>query len=110
MPSDLMTSTMKSEPARPPSGESTLGSSVSAAICCAVGRCTVGIFSAATGGAAASATGGVAIVAPATAAPARNLRRLTSGLLEFLRAIGCLPLQLRHRDPTPPFPAQPERE
>src|ERR1700680_720667 len=94
MPSDLMTSTMKSEPARPPSGESTFGSSVSAAICCAVGRSTDGILAAATGGGAALAASGVdatVVAAPAPATPARNFRRLTSGR-EFFRAILSLPL------------------
>src|SRR6516162_1096773 len=90
-----MTSTMKSEPARPPSGESTFGSSVSAAICLAVGGSTEGAFAAATGGIAASAVD-EAIVAPATAAPAKNFRRLTFGLasrLGFFRAIWVLPLR-----------------
>src|SRR5579863_5949050 len=92
MPSDLMTSIMKSEPARPPIGESTFGSSVSAAICFAVGRSAEGILAAATGGAAASADGAATVLAaPATATPARNFRRLTSGRGLF-RAISFLPL------------------
>src|ERR1700690_738975 len=92
MPIDLMTSTMKSEPARPPSGESTFGSSVSAAICCAVGRRADGILAAAPGGVAASADGAATVLAaPATATPARNFRRLTSGCGLF-RAISFLPL------------------
>src|ERR1700722_5451760 len=92
MPIDLMTSTMKSEPARPPSGESTFGSSVSAAICWGGGRSAEGSLAAGTGGVAASADGAATVLAaPATATPARKFRRLTSGRGLF-RAISFLPL------------------
>src|ERR1019366_2588967 len=94
MPVERITSTMKSEPARPPSGDASFGTSVSIAICCAVGRSTEGILAAATGGVAALATSGgeaTVVAAPATATPARNFRRLTSGRGLF-RAISFLPL------------------
>src|SRR5260221_9446296 len=77
MSSDLITSTMKSDPGRPCSGLTSTSTLASSAICCAVGRSTVGIFAAPIGGVPALAT--VAdVAAPATAAPARNFRRLTS--------------------------------
>src|SRR4030081_2070534 len=93
MPVERITSTMKSEPARPPSGEASLGTSVSMAICCAVGRSADGTLAAPMGGAAAWASGGetTVVAAPATATPARNFRRLTSGRVSF-RAIWFLPL------------------
>src|SRR5215510_2576300 len=80
-----MTSTMKSEPARPTIGFTSVTTLASSAIWCAVGRTAEGILAAAVGGVAAFATLADA-AAPATAAPARNLRRLTSGR-ESLRAI-----------------------
>src|SRR5258708_4539726 len=108
MPVERITSTMKSEPARPPNGDASFGISVSIAICCAVGRNTDGIFAASTGGAAALATSGdeaTVVAAPATATPARNFRRLTSGR-EFFPAIRFFPLHVNssgHADAlTPP--------
>ena len=53
MLSDLITSTMKSEPARPAIGFTSVETLASAAICCAVGRNTEGIFAAPAGGVAA---------------------------------------------------------
>src|ERR1700726_3891242 len=96
MPVERITSTMKSEPARPPNGEASFGISVSTAICCAVGRNAEGILAAPMGGVAALATSGgeaTVVAAPATATPARNFRRLTSGR-GFFRAILFLPLQV----------------
>src|SRR5262245_55000258 len=81
----LITSTMKSEPGTPPMRGNSFGVPVSAAATCQVGGSAEGTRA---GGAAvgvvlvvaASAAGGVtAVAAPATATPARNLRRLTSG-------------------------------
>src|SRR6516165_5825786 len=90
----LMTSTMKSEPGTPPMRGSSFGVAVSATATRMVGGSAEGR----RGGAlavpavvAALAAGGVtALAAPATATPARNLRRLTSGrgcfrVMEFLR-------------------------
>src|SRR4051794_18865119 len=92
MPVALMTSTMKSEPARPPSGDISLGTSVSAAICCADGGRTVGNFALAVGGVAALPLVLEAVTAaPVTATPARNFRRLTSEGGSF-RAISSLPI------------------
>src|SRR5947209_20056247 len=92
MPVALITSTMKSEPARPPSGDASFGASVSAAICCAVGGRTVGNLAVAVGGVAAPAWPLVAVTAaPVTATPARNLRRLTSVRGSF-RAMDHLPI------------------
>src|SRR5260370_42139888 len=85
----LITSIMKSEPATPPMRGSSFGVPVSAAATCQVGGSAEGTRA---GGAAlgvvavvaASATGGVtAVAAPATATPAKNLRRLTSGRAAF---------------------------
>src|SRR5258708_441786 len=84
MSSVLITSTMKSEPATPPMRGNSFGVPVSAAATCQVGGSADG----ARGGGealgvavvAASATGGATpVAAPATATPAKNLRRLTSG-------------------------------
>src|SRR5262245_11486321 len=92
----LMTSTMKSEPATPPirAPATSFGVPVSAAATCIDGGSADGSRA---GGAvvaevvAASATGGVTVVAaPATATPARNLRRLTSGC-GFLRVMELSP-------------------
>src|SRR5215468_2943245 len=84
MSSVLMTSTMKSEPGTPPMRGNSFGVWVSAAATCIEGGNADGTRAGAAAGAvawvAAVATGGVtAVAAPATAAPARNLRRLTSG-------------------------------
>src|SRR5437764_14415658 len=86
MPVALITSTMKSDPARPPSGDITFGISVSAAICRAVGGMTAGNLAVAVGGVAALALLEEVTAAPVTATPARNLRRLTSECGSF-RAI-----------------------
>ena len=80
MPVARITSTMKSEPARPPSGDASFGASVSTAIWCAVGGSTVGSFSTAVGTVAALPVVAAAdAAAPVTATPVKNLRRLTSG-------------------------------
>src|ERR1700686_262180 len=107
MPVERITSTIKSEPARPPNGDASFGTSVSIAICCALGRSADGILAAPTGGVAASATSGgeaTGVAAPATATPARNFRRLTSGRGSF-RAIWFLPLQVTPGGLTPLGPA-----
>src|SRR5882724_1555954 len=85
MSSVLMTSTMKSEPATPPIRGSSFGIPVSAAATCIEGGSADGSRAgAAPGVVAAFATGGVtAVAAPATATPAKNLRRLTSGRGSF---------------------------
>src|SRR5712691_53897 len=88
MSSVLMTSTMKSEPGTPPMRGNSLGVWVSAAATCIEGGSADGTRAdaapVAVAGAAAFATGGVtAVAAPATATPARNLRRLTSGCGSF---------------------------
>src|SRR5262249_5752636 len=93
MSRDLMTSTMKSEPGTPPIRSSSFGGAVSATGTCMVCGSAEGrrepLEDASV--AAAFATGGAsAVVAPATAAPAKNLRRLTSGRGCF-RAMGFLP-------------------
>src|SRR5712671_472246 len=82
MSSDLITSTMKSDPGRPCSGLTSTSTLASSAICCAVGRNTVGIFAAPIGGVPALATL-ADVAAPVTAAPARNFRRLTSDCGRF---------------------------
>src|SRR3954465_7088823 len=86
-----MTSTMKSEPARPPSGDISFGTSVSAAICCADGGITVGSLADAIGGVTAPALLVEVTAAPVTATPARNLRRLTSERGSFRAIFGNLP-------------------
>src|SRR5262245_13002370 len=94
MSSVLITSTMKSEPSRPCAAGSAFGVPVSAATVCALGGSADGsrAEAAPTVGVAPFATGGVAAVAaPATATPARNLRRFTSGRGSF-RAMEFLPL------------------
>jgi hypothetical protein len=93
-----MTSTMKSEPATPPirAPVNSFGVPVSAAATCidggsADGNRAGGAVVADVAEVAASATGGVTVVAaPATATPARNLRRLTSGC-GFLRVMELSP-------------------
>src|ERR1700722_16282122 len=82
MSSDLITSTMKSEPAAPsfaPAG-SAFGVPTSAAATIADGRAADGTGRAMGVSAVAAASAGAAPVAaaPATAAPVKNLRRLTS--------------------------------
>src|SRR5262249_18222573 len=89
----LMTSTMKSEPGTPPIRGSSFGVAVSATATCMVGGSAEGRRGALADASVAAelATGGPsAVVAPATAAPAKNLRRLTSGRGCF-RAMGFLP-------------------
>src|SRR5712691_1094576 len=88
MSSVLMTSTMKSEPGTPPIRGNSFGVAVSAAATCMVGGNAEGSRAGAAlvevACVAAFATGGVTAVAtPATATPARNLRRLTSGRGSF---------------------------
>ena len=83
-----MTSTMKSEPGTPPIRDDSFGVPVSAAATCIVGGSAEGRGAGAAPGEVAGvapfATGGVtAVAAPATATPARNLRRLTSGRGSF---------------------------
>src|SRR6266487_1285914 len=90
----LMTSTMKSEPGTPPMREldSSFGVPLSAAAICIVGGSAEGRRGTASVGAVVAAcAGGTAVAAPATAAPARNLRRLSSGCGCF-RAMRRLPL------------------
>src|SRR5215813_14534261 len=82
MSHDLMTSTMKSEPAGPPAPRGTVcGVPTSAAATCEFGRTADGVRSGviASGPVAARAAGPVVAAAPATAAPDMNLRRLTLG-------------------------------
>src|SRR5262245_36463219 len=89
--SDLITSTMKSELGLPARCGISFGTAVSLAICCTLGGTAAGsrfTSAAVVPGVAALATL-VDAAAPATAAPARNLRRLTSGW-ERLRAMGFL--------------------
>src|SRR5712691_13024815 len=87
MSSDLITSTMKSELARPATGFISFTTPASAAIWRAVGRAADGMRPAPTGGVAALAPLFDAVTAaPATATPAKNFRRLTSGRKSF-RAI-----------------------
>src|SRR5262245_1604940 len=79
--SDLITSTMKSELGLPARCGISFGTAVSLAICCTLGGTAAGsrfTSAAVVPGVAALATV-VDAAAPATAAPARNLRRLTSG-------------------------------
>ena len=91
-----MTSTMKSEPGRPPMRGSSFGVPVSAAATCTEGGSADGRGAAAASGEVAvvarigDAGGVTAVAAPATATPARNLRRLTSGRGSF-RAMEFLP-------------------
>src|SRR5215510_13138003 len=89
--SDLITSTMKSELGLPARCGISFGTAVSLAICCTLGGTAAGsrfTSAAVVPGVAALATL-VDAAAPATAAPARNLRRLTSGW-DVLRAMGFL--------------------
>src|SRR5262250_2305848 len=93
----LMTSTMKSEPGTPPIRGSSFGVAVSATATCMVGGSAEGrrgaLMDASVVVAAFAAGGASAVVAPATAAPAKNLRRLTSGRGCF-RAMGVSPLRV----------------
>src|ERR1700730_13767494 len=70
MPSERITSTMKSEPGRPGDAGSAAGTSVSAAWAAAEGNFTAGAAAALCGTATVEA-------APAPATPTRNLRRST---------------------------------
>src|SRR5436305_10668127 len=83
----LITSTMKSEPGTPPIRGSSFGVPVSAAATCIVGGSAEGRRTGAASvdvvGVAPLATGATVVAAPATATPARNLRRLTSGCESF---------------------------
>src|SRR5215831_17642874 len=95
----LMTSTMKSEPGTPPmrDADNSFGVPVSAAATCIVGGNAEGrrggaLMDAFAVVAAFAAGGATAVAAPATATPARNLRRLTSGrgcfrAMELLRRL-----------------------
>src|SRR5262249_23229465 len=97
----LMTSTVKAGPAVPPIRGNSGGVPVSAATIRMVGGSAEGRAEVAPGALAAPlAAGGVtALAAPATATPARNLRRLTSGRgslwASFLRAMEHLPRSSR---------------
>src|SRR6266436_10380027 len=86
----LMTSTMKSDPSGPAAFANSLGVPVSAAAMWALGRSADG----SRGGVAAVSVAGAvaawtcadaAVTAPVRAAPAMNLRRLTSGPLAVER-------------------------
>src|SRR5262245_53728857 len=87
MSSVLITSTMKSEPGTPPIRGSSFGVPVSAAATCMLGGSAegrrAGSASAEVAGVAPFATGATVVAAPATATPARNLRRFTSGRESF---------------------------
>src|SRR5262245_52684011 len=88
MSSVLMTSTMKSEPGTPLIRDCSFGGvPVSAAATCMLGGSAegrrAGAASGAIAGVAPFATGATVVAAPATATPARNLRRLTSGRGSF---------------------------
>src|ERR1700716_2603120 len=88
MSSVLITSTMKSEPGTPPIRGNSFGVPVSAAATCILGGSADGRRGGSAfgrvAGVAPFATGGVtAVAAPATATPARNLRRFTSGRGSF---------------------------
>src|SRR2546421_12673628 len=78
---------MKSEPGTPPIRGSSFGVPVSAAATCMVGGSAEGRRAGAAAvdvaGVAPFATGATVVAAPATATPARNLRRLTSGRESF---------------------------
>src|SRR5262245_24610090 len=90
-----MTSTMKSEPGTPPMREvdNSFGVPVSAAATCAVGGSAEGARAEALVEAVGAAlAGGAALAAPATATPARNLRRLTAAP-GCLRRINFLPFR-----------------
>src|SRR5258706_10379869 len=89
----LMTSTMKSDPGTPPmrACDNSFGVPLSAAATCIVGGNAEGRRAAALVDAVVAAcAGGTALAAPATATPARNLRRLTCGRRWF-RAMAFLP-------------------
>src|SRR5215467_12367248 len=85
-----MTSTMKSELGLPTRCGISFGTAVSVATWCAIGSIAAG--SRFTSAAVVPGVAALAAVAdaPATATPARNLRRLTSGR-GFFRAISNLP-------------------
>src|SRR5262249_27491761 len=82
----LMTSTMKSEPGAPPirDADNSFGVPLSAAATCTEGGSAEGRRGGALAVVAARAAGGpIAVAAPATATPVRNLRRLTSARGRF---------------------------
>src|SRR5262245_40540459 len=81
-----MTSTMKSELGLPTRCGISFGTLVSAAICCTEGCTAEGsrLTSAAVVPGVAALAAVADAVAPATATPARNFRRLTSGRGSFL--------------------------
>src|SRR6266542_6525885 len=88
MSSDLITSTMKSEPGRCPSGFTSTSTFASSAIWCAVGRVNAGTLAAPVGGVAAlaaSCASGTVAAVPAT--PARNFRRFTLERESFLAIV-----------------------
>src|SRR6185437_2346585 len=87
MSSDLITSTMKSEPGRLCSVEygAISGTSVSAAATCSFGGSAEGTRGGACTAVLGAASAGLtALPAPATAAAARNLRRSSFGVESFL--------------------------
>src|SRR5437588_1437207 len=91
MSSVLMTSTMKSEPGTPPMRGRSFGVPVSVTATCMVGGSADGERGAGAFRLDLAALAGddaAVVAAPATATPARNLRRLTSGRAAFLA--GCL--------------------
>src|SRR5262245_20663715 len=94
MSSDLITSTMKSEPGTPPRRGSSFGVPASAAATRMVGASADGGRASAAFGeddeGAAALTGDTTVVAaPAVATPARNLRRLTAGRGCFRVLLSC---------------------
>src|SRR5262245_21837497 len=109
MSSDLMTSTMKSDPSGRLVRASSFGVPVSAAARRAVGGSADGRGGAAggvcAGVAAAAPVGGAALAAPATATPARNLRRSNFASLSLRDIVA--PFRF---DPAPFFRLTPLRE
>src|SRR5690242_13434550 len=88
MSSDLITSTMKSEPAAPLSRFISGTAPTSAAAMRALGATADGSRCGAIGSGAVAAvavTGAAVAAAPATAAPDRNLRRSTLGCFDWVR-------------------------
>src|SRR5436190_22999802 len=79
MSTDFSTSTMKSDPAGPESVPGDAGTlpAISAWAAAVEGRRTKAALGWLAGWAFAPVTAGIALAAPATAAPARNLRRST---------------------------------
>src|SRR6266850_3684281 len=89
IPSDLSTSTMKSEPGRPgsvPGADCTFRVANSACAAAVDGRCAAGLAASTAAAGPPAPVTDTAVAAPVIAAPARNLRRLTS-VRAFLRAM-----------------------